>query len=118
MGHAHQPYPQFSVDCFKDLIRIARGRTIQQELPLFAKCVYTLQGAALGATIGEPGGVETFASEATPCSNDDKREALSVLQGLEEDGIDNFGADAALNPIVAALIQQAITALLAWLTKK
>jgi len=116
MSHTHQPYPQFSVDCFKDLVRIARGKTVKEELPLFAKCVYTIEGAALGATIGEPPGTETFAGDALTCSDDEKKEALAVLEGMSEDGVYAAG-ESAINPFVLALIEQGIKALLAWLSK-
>ncbi len=106
---SHQPYPQFSSHCFSDIIRIARGNTVREELPLFAKCIYTIEGAALGATIGEPD--ETFGSEErktiSESSAEDLQECYSALISMKEDGPGIYGAgETALPPTITALLMQ------------
>lgn len=124
MPHVHPPYAAFDVDCVKDVIRIIRGGTVREELPLFAKCVHTLVGAGLGATIGEPPGplaasavAETVVEE---CSLSSLEECRHVLEDLQEDGPGTFGADeAAIDPAtLAVLIQLAVQLLNAWINRK
>jgi hypothetical protein len=124
MPHVHPPYAAFDVDCVKDVIRIIRGGTVREELPLFAKCVHTLVGAGLGATIGEPPGplaadavAETAVEE---CSLSSLEECRHVLEDLQEDGPGTFGADpAAIDPAtLQMLIALAVQLITAWINRK
>lgn len=117
---AHQPYPAFSAECFGDLIRVVRGGTVREELPLFAKCVYTLAGAALGATVGEPAGPLAGAAPDAEQSVEELRECLASLSALKEDGHGVYGADeAAIDPAtLSLLIQLAVQLISAWINRK
>lgn len=124
MSHVHPPYAAFDVDCVKDVLRIVRSGSVKDELPLFAKCVHTLVGAGLGATIGEPPGplaasavAETAVEE---CSLSSLEECRHVLEDLQEDGPGTFGADpAAIDPAtLAVLIQLAVQLLNAWINRR
>jgi hypothetical protein len=116
---SHQPYAPFDLDCVKDIIRMVRGRTVREELPLFAKCVHTLTGTALGATIGEPYLVEPSFG-AAEVSDADLNEAAAALQ--EYQGA-SFGAEGdsaeAIDPAtLAMLIQLAVTLISKWLERR
>lgn len=115
---AHEPYPSFSPACFGDIIRIVRGGTVREELPLLAKCLYTLIGASLSATIGEPD--ETFAAAIDSLSVDELGECYSALQGVKEDGPGIYGAgESAIDPAtLAMLIQLGMALLKAWIDRK
>lgn len=121
MGHIHEPYPQFSVECFKEFLRIVRGNTIREELALFVKCLWTLISGGLAATIGEPPGpAPTFGHEGVDCTTDELQECLTALQGMKEDGPGIYGAgETAIDPaILAILIDLGIKAIMAWLAKR
>lgn len=115
---AHQPYAPFDLDCIKDIIRMVRGRTVREELPLFAKCVHSLVGAGLGATIGEPDLVEPSFG-AADVSDADLNECAAALQEFEGQ---SFGAEAdaeAIDPAtISLLIQLAMTLIQKWLEKR
>lgn len=124
MPHVHPPYPTFDVECFKDTLRIIRGGTVREELPLFAKSFHTLLGAAFGAIIGEPPGPmsaaalgEEFMQE---CSLDELKQLRVGLESLNEDGPGLAAADeAAIDPATLALIVQLVLALVnKWINKK
>ncbi len=124
MSHVHPPYAAFDVDCVKDTIRIVRGGTVKEELPLFAKCVHTLVGAGLGATIGEPPG-PVAADAATEvaveeCSLTALEECRHALEDFEEDGPGVYGADpAAIDPAtLQMLIALAVQLITAWINRK
>ena len=114
---SHQPYPDFSPSCFGDIIRIGRGGTIREELPLFVKCLYTIEGAALKATVGEP---DAFGTPFDSASRDDLVECQAALAAIKEDGPGVFGADgAAIDPATIAIIVQSVMALInLWLNRK
>lgn len=124
MPHVHPPYAAFDVDCVKDVIRIVRSGSVKDELPLFAKCVHTLVGAGLGATIGEPPGpvaANAVVDEAlAECSLAELEECRHALEDLEEDGPGTFGADpAAIDPAtLQMLIALAVQLITAWINRK
>ncbi len=124
MPHVHPPYAAFDVDCVKDVIRIVRSGSVKDELPLFAKCVHTLVGAGLGATIGEPPGpvaADAVAAAAIEeCSLSDLEACRQSLEDLEEDGPGTFGADpAAIDPAtLQMLIALAVQLITAWINRK
>lgn len=124
MPHVHPPYAAFDVDCVKDVIRIIRGGTVREELPLFAKCVHTLVGAGLGATIGEPPGPLAAAAVAETVVEECSLSSLEVcrhaLEDLQEDGIGPCGADpAAIDPAtLQMLIALAVQLITAWINRK
>jgi hypothetical protein len=122
MGHTHDPYPRFSTECFSDTLRIIRSRAVRDELALFLKCVYTLLGAALGATVGEPPGpmASQLDSALNECTLDELIELRSSMIALQEDGFETFGAsETAIDPATLAIIMQLVMALInKWINKK
>ncbi len=125
MGHTHEPYPRLSTECFGDILRIVRSRAVRDELALFLKCVYTLLGAALGATVGEPPGpmasqFDAALSECTLGELVELRSSLTAFQDDMADGIEVYGAgDTAIDPATLAIIMQLVMALInKWINKK
>lgn len=115
---SHQPYPTFSPACCGDIIRIVRTGTVREELPLLAKCLYTLIGAALAGTVGEPD--ETFAEALASMSVDELGECYAALQTVNEDSNGLYGAgESAIDPATLALLIQLGMALLkAWIDRR
>lgn len=118
---SHQPYPAFDIDCAKDIVRIVRNGAIAAEAPLFAKCVYTLAGAGLAMSVGEPSDVQGVFGDAE-VTTDDLEECLNALQKAEDSSEENFGAGdeaEAIDPAtIAMLIQLAITLITKWLERR
>jgi hypothetical protein len=115
---SHQPYPTFELDCIRDLVRMVRGRTVRTELPLFAKCVYTLVGAGLAASVGEPDLVEPSFGSAD-VSDADLLECQAALQEFEGTfGAEADGAEAIDPATLAMLIQLAVTLITKWLERR
>lgn len=117
---AHLAYPPFSLACVRDTVRIVRGRTVAAEQKLFAKCVWSLAGTGLGATIGEPEEVEpVFASDAI--DDGELAECRAALEVAYEDGM-AYGAgegEAAIDPAtLAILIDLAVKLITKWLERR
>lgn len=112
MAH-HQPYPPFDVECIQDIFRLVRGRTVRDELPLFAKCVYTLVGAGLSITLGEPNDGPMLAGQPADAlegvSDDELQKCCQALEQAEGE-VQTFGAGDAeaekLDPATLALLIQ------------
>ncbi len=125
MAH-HQPYPGFSTECVQDLYRIITGGLIREEIKLFAKCLYTIEGAGLGMAVGEPDDVEPLFSAAEPDveSVEKLRDEMVAIGdiGLPKDTFGASGDSEAIGPLGMLLIQQgikmALKALEAWLAKR
>ncbi len=118
---AHQPYPPFSSECLSDLYRLVTTRAVREELPLFAKCLYTLIGASLGMSIGEPTHVEGVFGDAEPDAAELEK-CRDALQSYADEG-QTFGADGdeaeKLDPAtIAMLIQLAVTLISKWLERR
>jgi hypothetical protein len=114
---SHQAYPAFSLDCVKDVIRIVRGGTITAELPLFAKCVYTLVGAGLGAAIGEPPDVAPALAAAD--SDAELRECCAALESVAGVQMAAAEGEQAIDPAtIALLVQLAVQLIQAFLNRK
>lgn len=120
VGHTHEPYPQFSVECLKDLLRIIRGGTVREELALFAKCLYSMVGAALSATIGDPPGPVASTERLADPTNEELEECRAALASMKEDGHGIYGAnEAAIDPATLTLIiNLAVQLITAWLAKR
>ena len=123
---SHAPYPQFSSECVQDLYRIITGGLIREEIKLFAKCLYTIEGAGLAMAVGEPDDVEPLFGENTP-DVEAVEKLRDELVAIGDIGIPDgtFGATAdseAIGPLGMLLIQQgiklALKALEAWLAKR
>lgn len=122
MGHTHLPYQQFSVACLMELIKIIRSGTVREELALFCKCLYSLIGGGLLATVGEPPGpmeTGTFTLEADPTLAE-LEECYNTLAAMKEDGPGIYGAgESALDPAtITMLIQFGMMLLKAWIDRK
>jgi hypothetical protein len=128
----HLQYPPFSSSCALDLFRLARGGfpAIKAELPLAAKCIWTLIGAGLGMTVGEPeeifGALPEGEEEA---SVEQMTQLQGALQGLVDDGHpESFGQAEgeieaeAIDPLTLMLITEglklALKAVQKWLDKR
>lgn len=101
----HTPYAPFSLECPKEIIRMVSGRTVRNELPLFAKCVHTIAGTALGATIGEPADVEPLVFGSDDVTIADLEEVKAALKEVKEEP--TFGAgegDEAIDPATLMLL--------------
>lgn len=122
MGHTHAPYEQFSVTCLMELIKIVRSGTVREELALFCKCIHTLIGGALLASVGEPPGpmeTGTFTLEAEPTLAE-LEECYNTLAAMKEDGPGIYGAgEMALDPaMITMFIQMGMMLLKAWIDRK
>lgn len=120
IGHTHEPYPQFSVECLKDLLRIIRGGTVREELALFAKCLYSMVGAALSATIGDPPGPMASVERQAEPTTEELEECHAALASMREDGHGIYGSgEAAIDPAtLTILINLAVQLITAWLAKR
>lgn len=122
MPHPHQPYPALDLACASELWRLVRERAIRTEFPLFAKCVYSLLGTALGQFVGEPDGVEVLFGGGD--ADDSTLAALQTeLESLHADGppAEVFGAEGdqeALNPAVIAIIMQVLPLIIELIKKR
>lgn len=122
MAHIHQPYPAFSLDCPKQIIRMVSGRTVRAEIKLFAKCVWSIAGTGLGATIGEPDDVEPLVFGSDQVEVAQLEEAKAALEQVAAEG-ERFGAgegegEEAIDPVTLMLIQMAIQLFAKWIEKR
>lgn len=121
MPHPHAPYPPLSLECVTEIIRMVRGRTVRDEIKLFAKCVYELVGGGLSLFPGEPEEVEPLIG-AADVPTDQLQECKAALEQVQAEA-QSFGADAddaeAIDPAtLAMLIQLAVTLITKWLERR
>lgn len=121
----HQPYPTFDVDCAKDIYRIVTSGQIVEEKSLFAKCVYTLVGAGLGLTLGEPDDVKPLLLAAEGIDLATLEQCREALAGVADTGLPPGmmaapdAGEKAIDPAtLAMLIQLAVQLITAFINRK
>lgn len=126
---AHVSYPtQFPSECAGDLYRIVmKDKSIKDEMPLLASCVWNVQGYAQYVLVGPAPSHQSFGCDKPDCdcTDEDCNNVIESLEKLRDEAQDQvqatnagspeagqFGAaspDAALDPtILIVLIPQII----------